>query len=216
MFTTSGARKKKSITDSIDILPPVDNLRKNVKKKQIILSKPPLPVSKNVEESTQPISNSTVNIGNRKEHISIKNILIQQKKEKNANKHNEKLPSEPIIYENLCLFWNQYAYQMKDRGLETFYNALIKKNPIELNSSSYAMEVDNEVQIEYIRPKLNDLLVFLQKNLKNYSLRIELKVTEQENDSIKFKTGKEKFDHMASKNPSLHVFRSVFNLDIEL
>jgi hypothetical protein len=103
---------------------------------------------------------------------------------------------------------------MKD-DKPTFYNALIKRDPIQKNNREYIMEVDNQVQIDYIFPLLANLVDFVRKALKNYALDIKIELTKNPEEEVKFLTGKDKFTALARKNPNLHTLKNTFNLDIE-
>jgi chromosomal replication initiation ATPase DnaA len=113
------------------------------------------------------------------------------------------------------MFWKRFAFQMKENSMETFYNALIKREPVFLDDEKLAIEVDNNVQIEYINPHLNDFVSFLRKSLKNYSISVEMRLTEDSMQEVKYLTGKDKFAAMARKNTNLHKLKNLFNLDIE-
>jgi hypothetical protein len=104
---------------------------------------------------------------------------------------------------------------MKENSMETFYNALIKREPVFINDETFAIEVDNTVQIDYINPLLNDFVSYLRQNLKNFSIKVELKLTDDPMKEVKYLTGKDKFAAMARKNTNLHKLKNLFNLDIE-
>jgi hypothetical protein len=104
---------------------------------------------------------------------------------------------------------------MKENSMETFYNALIKREPVFLDDEKLVIEVDNSVQIDYINPLLNEFVSYLRKNLKNYSITVDLKLSVDQVSEVKFLTGKDKFATMARKNTNLHKLKNLFNLDIE-
>ena len=113
------------------------------------------------------------------------------------------------------MYWRQFAYQLKDNGMETFHHALIKRDPLVLSEELYAIVVDNQVQVDYIQPLLGDFIAFLRQKVNNYSLDIKLQITDNPDEKVKYLTGKDKFSAMARKNPNLHVLKSLFNLDID-
>lgn len=169
-----------------------------------------MPIERKENSSNKKVTNRTSS------HISIKSLLHQQEKEKEKNTANNSSQNEPVKFEKLCLYWNQYAYILKENGMETFYNALIKQKPEFISETEYALEVENQIQVDYITPKLQEFISFLQSNLKNYQLNILVRQKEVVTEETKHLTGNEKYKIMATKNPSLHVLKSVFNLDIEL
>ncbi len=111
--------------------------------------------------------------------------------------------------------WRRYAHEAKGKGMETFYNAMIKRDPKQIETTQFIMDVDNQIQIDYITPHLQDLVGYLREELKNYDVNLELKLTENNDVEVKFLTGKDRFADMAKKNPNLHSFKNIFNLDIE-
>ena len=100
------------------------------------------------------------------EHLSIKQILEKEKEAK--EKKNIILPRDKVDTQKVLVLWRQYAYIMKDKGMETYYNALIKRDPVFENNEKIKIIVDNPIQIEVIKPNLNELINFLREKLNNH------------------------------------------------
>ena len=147
-------------------------------------------------------------------HVSIKKILEDQAQNEPMIQH-ENLPHESFTKESVKKFWRMFAYKVKENGMETFYNALIKREPVFLEDTRFALEVDNKVQEDYINPILSDFVTYLRQQLKNHSISVEIVLTEDPMKEVKFLTGKDKFNALARKNKNLHTLKSLFNLDIE-
>jgi DNA polymerase-3 subunit gamma/tau len=211
LFFKTRARKKKWLTERVDILPfPNQTLRKKATPSKTVAS---VPISI-VPQEVKPVVLSSPAGSVDAPHISIKKILEDQiKNDPTLTKENEE--REPFTRDQLKMFWKRFAFQMKENSMETFYNALIKREPVFLDDEKLAIEVDNNVQIDYINPHLNDFVSFLRKNLKNYSISVELKLTDDPMKEVKYLTGKDKFAAMARKNTNLHKLKNLFNLDIE-
>ena len=141
-------------------------------------------------------------------HLSIKNIIENDKK-KIVDKNNEKLPEESYSIEHLKMYWQQFAF------METFYQALVKREPLFIAEDRFGVELDNNVQLDYIKQLLTEFTDFLRTNLQNYNLTIELILTDNPLKEIKYLTGKDKFAAMARKNQNLNTLKNIFNLDIE-
>jgi hypothetical protein len=211
LFFETRARKKKWLTERVDILPfPNQTLRKKATPAKTVAS---VPISI-VPQEVKPVVLSAPAGSVDAPHISIKKILEDQiKNDPTLTKENEE--REPFTRDQLKMFWKRFAFQMKENSMETFYNALIKREPVFLDDEKLAIEVDNNVQIEYINPHLNDFVSFLRKSLKNYSISVEMRLTEDSMQEVKYLTGKDKFAAMARKNTNLHKLKNLFNLDIE-
>jgi hypothetical protein len=147
-------------------------------------------------------------------HISIKES-IEKIKESQQQGNLEDLPREGFSIEHVKMFWKQYAYVVKENGLETFYNALIKRDPILVSEEVLGIVVDNQVQMDYIQAELMGFIEFMRKSLQNYHIDIQLSMSNEPEKETKFLTGKDKFSALARKNPNLHTLKNLFNLDIE-
>jgi hypothetical protein len=146
--------------------------------------------------------------------VSIKKLLDEQK-EKEIAPNREDMPRESFTKDQVKMYWKQFAFQMKENGMETFYHALIKREPHFLEEEKFGLEVDNQIQIDYINPILGDFIDFLRKQLKNYQVELLLILSDNPNKEIKYLSGKDKFNAMARRNPNLHTLKNLFNLDIE-
>jgi len=214
VFAPTGAGKKKWLTDPVDLLPfPTQNLREKVattpKNVAPAVRQPmavPVP-----EPKVAAVPTGQLNTGN----VSIKKLLEKKEEEATIHSLREDLPKESYSFDQIKMLWRRYAFQVKEKGLETFYNALIKRDPIDSGEHLYVMELDNQIQIDYITPHLSDMVDYLRKEVKNYLIRIELKLSENPEEEVKFLTGKDKFAALARKNPNLHTLKNLFNLDIE-
>ena len=145
--------------------------------------------------------------------LSIKEMLQKEKELK--NKTSEELPEEKYTADRLIRIWRQYAFQVKDDGMETFYNALVKRDPLIEKNDVLRLYVENEIQVDYIKPLLNDLISFVRKSLNNHNITVKIELTENPVEDVKFLNGKDKFEVMTKKNPELNTLKNLFNLDIE-
>ncbi len=211
MFFKTRARKKKWLTEPVEILPfPNQTLRKKATPAKTVA---PIPISI-VPQEVKPVVLTAPAGSVDASHISIKKILEDQNKNEPSISKESTL-RESFTQDQLKMFWKRFAFQMKESSMETFYNALIKREPVFINDETFAIEVDNTVQIDYINPLLNDFVSYLRQNLKNFSIKVELKLTDDPMKEVKYLTGKDKFAAMARKNTNLHKLKNLFNLDIE-
>ena len=214
MFPWSGAGKKKSLTDHADLIPfPNQNLREKVSStpKAVAPSvrQPILPQKLEPKVITAPTSQlNTTN-------ISIKKLIDKKEEEAATQGLRGDLPKESYSFDHIKMLWRRYAFVVKEQGLETFYNALIKRDPKEKDEHVFQLELDNQIQIDYINVHLSDFVDYLRKEVKNYHIGIELILSDNPEEEVKYLTGKDKFAAMARKNPNLHTLKNLFNLDIE-
>ena len=213
MFHQSGARKKKSLTDLVKIIPFANqNLRDKVTTK--VVNKPEVkpPLIKHDEKVAPRVMTAPSGKLNSSS-LSIKQMMEKKEEENNADGVDlSNMPREPFSIDDLKMLWRRFAFRMKDEGRDTFYNALIKRDPKAISDTSYDLEVDNQVQVDYIRPYLSDLLSFLRKELKNYDLSVDLKLTTTPDTEIKFQTGKDKFASIEERLRGREIHLNNFDL----
>lgn len=215
MFFITRARKKKWLTAPVEIIPfPNQNLRNKIP----TIAKPLAPpvhqtaFEEIVEYKILAIPSGQLNTSN----LSIKKMMEKKKDEMSSiDSLLENLPHNSFSYDQVKMLWRRFAFEMKAKGMETFYNAMIKREPVQKEETHFVMDVDNQIQIDYITPHLQEMLGYFRKELKNYSITISFSLNDNPEKEIKFLTGKDKFAALARKNPNLHTFKSTFNLDIE-
>lgn len=149
-------------------------------------------------------------------NLSIKKMLNPQTEngERPGNSSAD-LPRESFHFDDVKMSWRRFANEMKQQGRETFYNAMIKRNPLPVSDTHFVMEVDNQVQVDLINADKEKLISFLRHSLKNYEVTIEIRITENQQEEVKFLTGKDKFAMMSRKFPYLHTLKDTFGLEIE-
>lgn len=145
------------------------------------------------------------------------NKLMQPESGNLAMSDNDRknLPRNDFSFDDVKMYWRQFAHERNNEGMKTVYNAMIKREPILKEDNLIIMEVDNQIQVDTMSSTLPQLLGFLRKHLKNYEVSMEVIITENQEEDVKFLTGKDKFAALARKNPNLHTLKSTFNLDIE-
>lgn len=147
--------------------------------------------------------------------ISIKELTAPKVDDPSRNEPIENRPQTPFSSDELKISWKKFAFTMKSAGNDTMYLAMIKRDPKIGANFQLIHEVDNQVQIDYIQTHLSDLIDFLRESLNNWKISINFSISENQEESLKHQTGKDKFNALARKNPNLHTFQKTFNLDIE-
>ena len=243
LFTKTRARKKKTLTDHIVLLPiPGSSLRENKVPSRIKadvkpeaeekpISKTEIKLEAHSPTEEKPISKTEIKLEThsptegktidkpilktnvKKDHLSIKQILENEREVK--HKKDVILPRDEVDTQKVLILWRQYAYITKDKGMETYYNALVKRDPIFESNEKIKIVVDNQIQVDVIHPLLNELIHFLREKLNNHFIEIQIELSETPDEEVKFLNGKDKFDALVAKNPKLLTLKNLFNLDIE-
>lgn len=216
MFTSKWNGKKKGLTDPVDIIPFPNQAIKGVNAPKAPTntapSTPSVTVFTKPEAKVLTVPTGQLNTSN----LSIKQTLTaKDSKEDIQAKNLKNAVFEQFNFDQVKMAWRRYAYEVKEKGMETFYNAMVKRDPKVKEETILVMEVDNQIQIDYITPYLNDLVSFLREELKNYNVSVEFLLIQDDDSTVKFLSGKDRFAAMARKNANLHTLKKVFNLDIE-
>lgn len=218
MFFKTRARKKKCLTDPIQILPfPGQSLRKEQHTVPIHKPNNAQLMSYANKLAEQKKSKIITTVGDKlvSTNLSIKKLLKPDDQEsKTSIQHN--LPVEDYSFDELKQFWRQFANLLKEEGgQDTFYNALIKRNPKSVEDHLYSIEVENLVQIDVINRGIDRLIEFLRKSLKNHNIRVIVKLSKEQQNDIKTMNNKDKFAILSKKFPNIQILKDTFRLDIE-
>ena len=114
----------------------------------------------------------------------------------------------------LLNYWNQYADKIKKAGKINIFTIMTANPPTLLKGFAIELIIENKIQEDLLSAEKVDLLNFLRKELKNFSIEIITKHIEQTNKKRLY-TSSEKYQHMLEKNPNLEEFRRRFKLDID-
>lgn len=150
------------------------------------------------------------------QHVSIKQILnhSREKQDQGPSDYSNR-EATPFNLDQVKMVWKQFAFKMKNEGMETIFFALSKRDPILKETHIIHQEFDNQIQIDIMQNQMAAMLEFVRETLNNWSVSIEFSVSDQENESKKLLTGKDKFNELAKKNSNLYSLQKTFNLDID-
>jgi hypothetical protein len=213
VFVEKRARKKKGLTDPVQILPFKGQNLRNQAPKPVI--KPSTEVRPSFsQEAPKPKvlkePSGKLNTGNLSIHQISKDYA-----EKNIKIAPEDLPRESFPYDKLKMYWRQYAFKAKENTQETLYNSMIKREPILVDGKKIRIELDNPIQLGFVEAVQQELTTFLRESLKNYDIILEPFVSENQEEEQKYLSPKDQFSAMARTHPNLHTFKKLFNLDFD-
>ncbi len=134
--------------------------------------------------------------------------------EDNMQQAQENLLEENFTKEDLQKIWNEYKIQFKETDLN-LYTTLNSRNPELKDDFVIEFIVDNTIQQKTLNNILNQMHTFLSEKLKNYKIKLEIKVTES-NTTVKPFTPDEKYKNFVEKNPSLEKLRDQLDLNLDI
>jgi predicted sulfurtransferase len=94
------------------------------------------------------------------------------------------------------------AHTQKLNGQDQVYHVMIKREPVQLDDTTFQFEVDNTIQLTRLE-------------VQNYDLVIQLEMVKDAPEEVKYLNGHDRFDKLAKKNSNLFDLKNRFNLDID-
>ena len=139
-----------------------------------------------------------------------KKLEIDSDRKEEQNLSSSKF-SEVLLQEK----WLLFAENRKLEGKLGLHTTLTKSKPTLKDDFSILFVIGSEVQKMELQLESQSLLDFLRSELNNGLIQLKLEVTVHNKPKLSQLTSKERFFHMAEKNPDLHLLKEEFNLDIE-
>ena len=122
---------------------------------------------------------------------------------------------EEFTQDALELAWDNMARSVELKGKYNLFTTLGFRKPKKITNSLIEFTVDNLVQQEGIDNEKIELIGQLRKELRNFSLQLQVKITASDAERKPYTTS-DKFKEMAKKNPSLITLKQKFDLDFDL
>jgi len=111
--------------------------------------------------------------------------------------------------------WNKFTASIS-KEMPRLYQVLKNNKPILGENFTIYTTVNNELQKKDIEDRLyNKITGWLKKELNNYSLSMQLSVTESDNQEPLIYTSTDKFNYMSEKNKNLLKLKQNFDLDFD-
>jgi DNA polymerase-3 subunit gamma/tau len=158
-------------------------------------------------------------IGIKTSTPSITSLLNKEKKTEQENGNAVLQPittysSTSFTQESLEYTWNKYANDLKAQGKINFATSLMGRKPLLKDAANIEFTITNKTQEEVINDNKTHFLDFLRKELNNYSIQLELKMTTLE-EKTNLYTATDRYKFLLEKNPQLEKLRQTFDLDLE-
>jgi len=112
----------------------------------------------------------------------------------------------------LIKFWITYAESLS-AAKEHLKNTLLNCQPVLKGDLTLEVAVYNPIQNDELTDCSAELLSFLRKNLNNEHIKMQIIITEKEEQDIIY-TATDKYKYLADKYPSLEKLRETFDLTL--
>lgn len=147
------------------------------------------------------------------QHLNAEKKTEKQSSE-NPETINTALPKIAFTQAELETVWEKYAQDLKGKGKTNLGIGLLNRKPLLTDGSVIEFAINNKAIEESINEDKLAFLGYLRKELSNYSIQLNLKMTEAE-DKANLYTATDRYKRLSEKNPAINTFRQKFDLDIE-
>lgn len=143
--------------------------------------------------------------------LNLGNILKSPSKEEQKKEDKNGITTKkdvPVSEEKLRMVWSEFAESRKSQMAE--YHLLKQEFSFEKNIVS--LMLTNPIEEPLLASIKPDLMTYLREKLNNNSLQVQGIMQEVQTRRIVY-TNKEKFEHLAEKNPLIKELRDRLGLD---
>jgi len=149
-------------------------------------------------------SKSTPKIPALKNILQSGTILVEPEQKETI----QPLTNQPYTFERLQEVWMEFADKRKKYRAE--YQLLTQQ--IDLRESTVLVHLHNPVQETLLNDLKSDLMQYIRESLNNYTIQISGELKSNDSKKVIY-TNREKFEHLAEKNPNLILLKDRLGLD---
>jgi hypothetical protein len=124
----------------------------------------------------------------------------------------ERIPDKPIVEDQLRKAWDEFSVLRKNSVGEV---TLLKRDYV-LQGNTVIIPLSNPIEEPLLQNMRTSMITFLRDRLGNSSLMVVGKLQEIAPSQNMPYTNKDRFEHLASKNPVLRDMKERFGLDPDL
>jgi DNA polymerase-3 subunit gamma/tau len=213
---TSAAEKKSSLKPIEKTASESKTSQTEVKRSDATPKVETAPIQKKTEQTPNETSKPTTPVKKKSAlkgmGISILSLRDQKEEEpKEEKKASTGNGNNPFTEKELKEAWDEYAANLKGEPL--LKNTMSLYHPRLISDVIFEVEVNTEINKEYLTNSSLSILSFLRSKVKNDDLTMTIKIAEG-NAIKKPLTSREIFDEMAKKNPSLLKLSDEFGLEL--
>jgi len=168
---------------------------------------------------TAPIAANTINI-ERKEGVSgfsiasLKAKKAHEEEQKNQIKIDSPIIEDVFTEEDMQKHWHAFIEKIEKEGQKIIASNLNADLPKLLDGYIIAITLPNDTMKKEVERAQSEVLDYLKQKLNNYSIRLEVGVSETMDTKYAF-TPEEKYEKIREKNPVVDLLRASFDLDLQ-
>lgn len=213
---TSAAEKKSSLKPIEKTASESKTSQTEVKRSDATPKVETAPIQKKTEQTPDETSKPTTPVKKKSALKGMGISILSLRDQKEEEPEEEKKAStgngnNPFTEKDLKEAWDEYAANLKGEPL--LKNTMSLYQPRLISDVIFEVEVNTEINKEYLTNSSLSILSFLRSKVKNDDLTMTIKIAEG-NAIKKPLTSREIFDEMAKKNPSLLKLSDEFGLEL--
>jgi DNA polymerase-3 subunit gamma/tau len=213
---TSAAEKKSSLKPIEKTASESKTSQTEVKRSDATPKVETAPIQKKTEQTPDETSKPTTPVKKKSALKGMGISILSLRDQKEEEPEEEKKAStgngnNPFTEKELKEAWDEYAANLKGEPL--LKNTMSLYHPRLISDVIFEVEVNTEINKEYLTNSSLSILSFLRSKVKNDDLTMTIKIAEG-NAVKKPLTSREIFDEMAKKNPSLLKLSDEFGLEL--
>lgn len=213
---TSAAEKKSSLKPIEKTASESKTSQTEVKRSDATPKAETAPIQKKTEQTPDETSKPTTPVKKKSALKGMGISILSLRDQKEEEPEEEKKAStgngnNPFTEKELKEAWDEYAANLKGEPL--LKNTMSLYHPRLISDVIFEVEVNTEINKEYLTNSSLSILSFLRSKVKNDDLTMTIKIAEG-NAIKKPLTSREIFDEMAKKNPSLLKLSDEFGLEL--
>jgi DNA polymerase-3 subunit gamma/tau len=213
---TSAAEKKSSLKPIEKTASESKTSQTEVKRSDATPKAETAPIQKKTEQTPDETSKPTTPVKKKSALKGMGISILSLRDQKEEEPEEEKKAStgngnNPFTEKELKEAWDEYAANLKGEPL--LKNTMSLYHPRLISDVIFEVEVNTEINKEYLTNSSLSILSFLRSKVKNDDLTMTVKIAEG-NAIKKPLTSREIFDEMAKKNPSLLKLSDEFGLEL--
>lgn len=213
---TSAAEKKSSLKPIEKTASESKTSQTEVKRSDATPKVETAPIQKKTEQTPDETSKPTTPVKKKSALKGMGISILSLRDQKEEEPEEEKKAStgngnNPFTEKELKEAWDEYAANLKGEPL--LKNTMSLYHPRLISDVIFEVEVNTEINKEYLTNSSLSILSFLRSKVKNDDLTMTIKIAEG-NAIKKPLTSLEIFDEMAKKNPSLLKLSDEFGLEL--
>ncbi len=213
---TSAAEKKNSLKPIEKTASESMTSQTEVKRSDATPKAETAPIQKKTEQTPDETSKPTTPVKKKSALKGMGISILSLRDQKEEEPEEEKKAStgngnNPFTEKELKEAWDEYAANLKGEPL--LKNTMSLYHPRLISDVIFEVEVNTEINKEYLTNSSLSILSFLRSKVKNDDLTMTIKIAEG-NAIKKPLTSLEIFDEMAKKNPSLLKLSDEFGLEL--